>query len=301
MSMYKIILNVTPQYQTRIIFFKFGKRCLTLRTTHWRITRRRMDLLPCHTLLKELIIAIQAYFKAHRFIIKHRLWKWILIPGILYAVLFCAGIYFFWQSSAHVIDYVFSRTGIKALMVKEQDSWVRFLFIFGQVILQLILLIFYFSWFKYLFLIIGSPVFAYISERTESIIEGKDYPFDVRQFTRDIFRGIAIAIRNTLWQTVYMISIFILTFIPLIGWATPVLALFVECYYFGFSMLDYNSERRRLSVSQSIDFIGNHKGLAIGNGMVFYLMHALPIIGWILAPTYAVIAATLSLQPQKKS
>ncbi|MGI8581628.1 MAG: EI24 domain-containing protein [Chitinophagaceae bacterium] len=252
-------------------------------------------------MLKELIIAIQAYSTAHRFIVKHRLWKWIIIPGIFYAVLFCAGIYFFWHSSGDVINYVFSKTGLKELMVKEQDTWLRFLFILGQLILQLILLFFYFSWFKYLFLIIGSPVFAYISETTQAIIDGKEYPFDAKQFVKDVFRGIAIAIRNTLWQTVYMISIFILSFIPLIGWATPVLALFVECYYFGFSMLDYSSERRRLSVSQSIYFIGNHKGLAIGNGMVFYLMHGLPIIGWILAPTYAVIAATLSLHTQERS
>ena len=186
-------------------------------------------------------------------------------------------------------------------MVKEHDSWLRFLFIFGQLILQLILLLFYFSWFKYLFLIIGSPVFAYISERTEAIIHGKEYPFSWTQFGKDVIRGIALAVRNTLWQTVYMISIFILSFIPVIGWATPVLALFVECYYFGFSMLDYSSERRKLSVAQSIDFIGNHKGLAIGNGMVFYLMHWVPVIGWVLAPTYAVIAATLSLHPQKQS
>ena len=250
-------------------------------------------------MLKELIISFEAYFKAHRFIVKHRLLKWILIPGILYAILFGVGIYFFWHSSGHVIDYVFSKTGVKALMVKEQDGWLRFIFIFGQLILQLILLFVYFSWFKYLFLIIGSPVFAYISERTEAIIEGKEYPFDLRQFGKDIIRGIAIAFRNSLWQTVYIVSIFILAFIPLIGWATPVLVLFVECYYFGFSMLDYSSERRNLSASQSIDFIGKHKGLAIGNGMVFYLMHWVPIIGWILAPTYAVIAATLSLHSQK--
>ena len=183
-------------------------------------------------------------------------------------------------------------------MVKEQDSWLRFVFIFGQLILQLILLLFYFSWFKYLFLIIGSPVFAYISERTEAIINGKEYPFDIKQFGKDIIRGIGLALRNTLWQTVYLLSIFLLAFIPVIGWATPVLVLFVESYYFGFSMLDYSSERKKLSVAQSIDFIGNHKGLAIGNGMVFYLMHWVPIVGWILAPTYAVIAATLSLHHQ---
>ena len=180
-------------------------------------------------------------------------------------------------------------------MQREQDTWLRFLFIFGQLILQLILMLIYFSWFKYLFLIIGSPVFAYLSEKTAALIDGKNYPFKVGAFLSDIVRGIGIAVRNTLWQTVYTISILILSFIPVLGWATPVLALFVECYYFGFSMLDYSIEREHLSVSESIDFIGRHKGLAIGNGMVFYMMHAVPVVGWIFAPSYAVIAATLSL------
>ena len=198
-----------------------------------------------------------------------------------------------------MIDYFLTHTGIKSWMVKEQDSWLRFLFIFGQLILQLIMMFFYFSWFKYIFLIIGSPVFAYLSEKTESILRGTDYPFVFKQFLNDVTRGISIALRNTLWQTVYTISIVLLALIPVIGWATPVLAMFVECYYFGFSMLDYNSERNKLSVPQSIDFISHHKGLAIGNGMVFYVMHGLPFVGWVLAPSYAVIAATLSLHNPK--
>ena len=185
-------------------------------------------------------------------------------------------------------------------MQREQDTWLRFLFIFGQLILQLILMLIYFSWFKYLFLIIGSPVFAYLSEKTASLIEGNEFPFQLKTYFRDIVRGISIALRNTLWQTVYTISILILSFIPVLGWATPVLALFVECYYFGFSMLDYSIEREHLSVSESIDFIGRHRGLAIGNGMVFYMMHAVPVVGWIFAPSYAVIAATLSLQPDRE-
>ncbi len=251
-------------------------------------------------MLKEIIISVEAYFKAHRFIVKNRLWKWIIIPGIFYAALFIIGIWFFWHSSGDVINYFLSKTGIKTWMQKEQDSWLRFIFIFGQLILHLILMFFYFSWFKYLFLMIGAPVFAYLSEKTDSLIEGKDFPFNTIQFLKDIFRGIRIAVRNTLWQTVYTISIMIISLIPVIGWATPVLALFIECYYFGFSMLDYSSERNKLSVAHSIHFIGHHKGLAIGNGMVFYLMHGIPLIGWIFAPSYAVIAATLSLHGLKK-
>jgi CysZ protein len=66
-------------------------------------------------------------------------------------------------------------------------------------------------------------------------------------------------------------------------------------------MLDYSCERNKLSPSESIAFIGRHKGLAVGNGMVFYLMHFIPVIGWVLAPAYAVIAATISLYHQKEN
>lgn len=251
-------------------------------------------------MLEEIIIAIQAYFKAHKFIVKNKLWKWIIIPGIIYAILFVFGIYIFWQSSAHVIDYFFSKTGLKIWVQKEQGSWLKFFFIFGQIILQLILMLFYFSWFKYLFLIIGSPVFVWLSEKTEAIMYNLPYPFNLKKFLNDIARGIGIAFRNLVWQTVYSISILILSFVPVVGWATPVLALFVECFFLGFSMVDYTCKHKGLSTSESVDFINKHKGLAIGNGMVFYLMHAIIIVGWVLAPGYAVIAATISLQQKEK-
>ena len=245
-------------------------------------------------MLKDIIIAIQSYLEAHRFIVKHRLWKWIFIPGILYAILFCTGIYLFWISSGQAIDSLLSVTGLKNWMYTIEGSWLKFLFIFGQVILQLVLLLFYFSLFKYLFLIIGSPLFAYLSEKTEAIMEGRDFPFSFSQLLKDIVRGIKLALRNTLWQTVYTLSILILSFIPFVGWFTPLIALIIECYYLGFAMLDYSCERNKLSTSQSIEFIGKHKGLAIGNGIVFYLMHTVIIVGWILAPSYAVVAATIS-------
>ncbi len=252
-------------------------------------------------MLKEIIIAIQSFGQAHRFIVSHRLWKWIIIPGLIYTILFIAGIYLFWISSNSAIEFVLLKTGVKTWLDKMQDSWLYWFFIIGQVILRLVLLLFYFSLFKYLFLIIGSPLFAYLSEKTESIIEEKDFPFSFKQLMKDIVRGVSIALRNMLWQTVYVVTILILSFIPLIGWIAPLVSLFTECYYLGFSMLDYSSERNKMSTTQSIEFISRHKGLAIGNGMVFYMMHLVPVVGWIFAPSYAVIAATLSLFHAKKS
>jgi len=250
-------------------------------------------------MLKEIIISIQAYFQTHRFIIKHKLWKWIFIPGLIYTLLFCAGIYLFLKSSNSAIEFMLLKSGLKEWMDKMQNSWLSFLLIFGQIVLQLVSLLFYFSLFKYIFLIIGSPVFAYLSEKTESIMEGKDFPFSFKQLVKDIARGIKLAFRNMLWQTVYTISILILSLIPLVGWIMPLIALLVECYYLGFSMLDYSCERNKLSTTESITFIGRHKGLAIGNGIVFYGMHFVPLLGWLLAPSYAVIAATISLYHTK--
>jgi CysZ protein len=250
-------------------------------------------------LLKEIIIAFQSYYKAHQFISKHRLWKWIIIPGILYTLLFCTGMYFFWESSNGAVSWLSQVSGIEKWLHLRQNAFFSFMALMGGIMVRLVLVFFYFSLFKYLFLIIGSPVFAYLSEQTEALINGKEYnAFQFKQLWHDMRRGIRLALRNSLWQTVYTVSILILSFIPLIGWITPVISTFVECYYYGFSMLDYSCERHKLSPTASIAFIGQHKGLAIGNGMVFYGMHFIPILGWVLAPSYAVIAATISLYHQ---
>jgi CysZ protein len=215
-------------------------------------------------------------------------------------ILFSVGIYFFWKSSDSAVSYLSNLIGIEKWLHRQQNSLLSFLFLMGEIMVRLTLVFLYFSLFKYIFLIIGSPLFAYLSERTEAIIEGKEFIFSWKQLWKDMIRGIKLAVRNTLWQTVYILSLLILSLFPIVGWITPVIILFVECYYYGFSMLDYSCERHKLTASESIEFIGKHKGLSIGNGMVFYLMHLLPFVGWALAPAYAVVAATISLYHQEK-
>ncbi|MBC7902297.1 MAG: EI24 domain-containing protein, partial [Gemmatimonadaceae bacterium] len=203
------------------------------------------------------------------------------------------------KSANNVIGYLSDASGLTNWQHRMQNSWLGFFFTLGGIMIWLLLMFFYFSLFKYLWLIIGSPVFAYLSEKTEALLSGKDFPFSWKQLLKDMARGIKLALRNALWQSVYAVSILLLSFIPVVGWVTPVISMFVECYYYGFSMLDYSCERRKLSPSQSITFIANHKGLAIGNGLVFYMMHVIPIVGWIFAPAYAVVAATISLYQQE--
>jgi len=248
-------------------------------------------------LLKEIVIAIQGWEDARLFIKQHKLFRWIVIPGIIYTVLFISGMLFFWYSSDAVVSWISNKLSIEAWLQKERNEWLSFLFVMTGMMLRLILVLFYFSFFKYLILIVGSPVFAFLSEKTESIIEGKEYHFNWSVLRKDCFRNIRLSLRNCGWQSVYLFSLVLLSLVPVAGWITPVIALLMEAYYFGFSMLDYSFARVNFSPAQSIAFTGRHKGLAIGNGMLFYLMHILII----LAPAYAVIAATLSVHKMKNN
>lgn len=248
-------------------------------------------------MLKEIVIAVQSWGEAQRFIKENRLVKWILLPGIFYTLLFIAGMFFFWQSSDNVVSWVSSKLGIETWLQKERSQWLSFLFVMTGMMLRLILVLFYFSFFKYIILIIGSPVFAYLSEKTEAILEGKDHRFNWLDLRKDCARSIRLAMRNCMWQSVYLVSLILLSLIPVIGWIVPVIALLMECYYFGFTMLDYSFARANFTPAQSIAFTGRHKGLAIGNGLLFYVMHVLIV----LAPAYAIIAGTLSVHKVKNA
>ena len=126
-------------------------------------------------MLKEIVIAVQSWGEAHQFIQKHRLFRWIIVPGIIYIGLFIAGMIFFWQSSDQVVSWISRQLQIEIWLQKERSEWLSFFFVMAGMMLRLILVLFYFSLFKYLILIIGSPIFAYLSEKTEAIMEDKEH------------------------------------------------------------------------------------------------------------------------------
>lgn len=252
-------------------------------------------------MLKEFIIAIRAYFDAFRFIKKHQLWKWILIPGILYCTLLISGYYLFVSSYNDVTKWMIETLKIKNWLDRFEDSWLSFFFILSKVFLDLLLFFACFSIYKFILLIFGSPIFSCLSEKTESLILEKNFSINKKNLISDCKRAITVVYRNLSRQGVYLLSFILVCAIPIAGWITPLILIALDCYYIGFSMLDYGYARSNVSQSTSFEQITHHRGLAIGNGMVFYFLHIIPIAGWIFAPGYAIIAATLSIHRAKKA
>ena len=79
--------------------------------------------------------------------------------------------------------------------------------------------------------------------------------------------------------------------IPVIGVFSTILLFLIQSYYAGFGNIDYTLERH-FNYKESIDFVKNHRGLAIGNGIVFMLLLFVPVLGIILVLPFSVISAT---------
>ncbi len=162
--------------------------------------------------------------------------------------------------------------------------------------IHLLVLIFYFSLLRLLYQFVCAPLIAYLSRRIYAHTQGGGEPLSTRLLVQDTARFWTVVFRNALWQTVYFIALIIISLIPVIGWVTPLAALLAECYYSGYPRMDLACKRRGINTGRAAHFISLHKGLAIGNGMVFYLLVAIPVIGWVAAPVYSVIAATLTAE-----
>ena len=250
-------------------------------------------------MLKELILAIRAYFSAHRFIVQHKLWKWMIVPGILYAYLFVLGMNYFSQSSSFFIESIILKTGLKSWVDTLNNDLIGFFITMGSFWLWFTLLLFYFALFKYLFLILFAPFFAYLHLRIDAIKNETAFVFNSKAYRKLIARALLLNVTNLLWQTVYLIPIVIICTLPIIGWFTPIFTILIECYFLGAAMLDYNLASEQKNKVTAAAYVNNHKGLPIGNGLVFYLLHFIPIIGWMTAPFYSLIAAQLNTQEVK--
>ena len=246
---------------------------------------------------------VRAYSRAFNFIRDNKLSWFYLFPLFLNVILFAFG--YSWiadsaDSLKSILDGYISSVDYDFI----NNEYVRLSVAF---LLKLIFRISFFLAFMffggYIIVAIMSPVFSFLSERTERAITGKDYPFDFKQFLQDVLRGVLLAIRNAVFQLVVAIVLFFVSFIPLMGFVTPFIMFFVSAYFYGFSFMDYAIERKRLGVKDSVRYMRQNKGLVIGNGFVFALLLLVPFCGVLLsafAANVSVVAGTILVEENTK-
>lgn len=245
------------------------------------------------TNFQQIKLGLKSYGKAFSFIFKNKLGWTFLIPVVLNILLFAVAQNYIIE----LIDYIKSFVE-EWSFIKDSD------FLSGamSVVLGFFIEILFFIAFAYLggyiVLIIMAPLLSYISEKTEQILTGNDYGFNFGYLIKDTLRGIIMAIKNMIIEIGFLILAFILGFIPIIGWFAAIALFFISAYFYGFSFIDYNNERQRLTVKESTAMVKKYKGIAISNGGVFAVSLLIPFCGSYLALFVAilsVVAATLAM------
>ncbi|MEO0468801.1 MAG: EI24 domain-containing protein [Bacteroidota bacterium] len=239
-------------------------------------------------MIQDIFKAFQYYRRAASLISKHRLWRYVILPGLLSTLVMGLLI------AGPVLGFI--NSDLSASLV---NAWP---FEFGKGLVEglsgilvgllSITLVFFLG--KYVILIVASPFMGPLSEKMETIVRG--YKVEITSnFLADLIRGIRISLRNLIREILLTFLFLLFNLIPLIGSIVGTILTFsIEAYYAGFGNMDYTLERKHYSVKQSVAFVGQNRGLAIGNGIVFLLMLMIPVIGWFLAPAYGAGAATLA-------
>lgn len=258
--------------------------------------------------MQQFILGLKHFIAATGFMAKHKLLHYYLFP-LLLSILFYIGITAFTiRFAKSITDYlIYKHLPVPEINTNDFPSFLAFFnanFIqnITTVIVGLVVFFIAAKISKYLVLIILSPLFAYLSEVVEEKITGNVYPFVLTQFLKDILRGIRIAVRNFIIEFALIGLFTIAGFFagPFAILIVPILWL-VSAYFYGFSMIDYTCERRRLSVKQGIAFIRQHRALAVANGSLYTLLDMVPLIGLMVAPINSVVGATTALLEMEKS
>lgn len=236
-------------------------------------------------MIKNIFKSIQAYSGALALISKLKLWKFFFIPiaiSVITATLIGVASYGFSDNIGRFIGKIW-------VWDFGKETFTTISTFIGAIAVLAIGLILY----KHIIMALSAPFMSPVSEKIEAHLTGEQ-PHNHRNttFRAQLWRGIRINMRNLGKELLVTIPILLLKFIPVVNIFSTILLFLVQAYYAGFGNMDYTLERH-FKYRESIQFVGKHKGIAIGNGIVFILFLFIPIIGVILVLPMSVTAASL--------
>lgn len=248
-------------------------------------------------------IGFKTFFQAIGFVFSKGLWWVFIFPILFNIILYWGGNELSDLAIANLKAWLLDITNLNAEQTWYSGILKGAVSGFVWIAIEILFFTVFFYLGGYIVLIFMSPIFAYLSEKTEKIIAGKTYNFSGEQWMRDMVRGILITLRNLFYEIAIIILIFLASFIPVVGWffalISTVLLIFVSAYFYGFSFIDYSMERKKLTIGKSIKFVRRHKGIAIANGLIFALAMMIPFCGTMIGPfisVFSAVGATMAVQ-----
>ena len=254
------------------------------------------------SILGQFWTGIAAYKKAFVVVRREKLRHWYFIIGsaavgcmLLVRAVVDAGadwleLLFFAPIHGHIREVIFSRGG-------EDWEWVStgvegvvngamfFLGLWVQ-----------FKVAKFIVLLALSPLFAALAEVVGNRFSGRQLQNSgAKNWVWSICRGLKSALLLIVLEAFMGFFLFVIFFvlpliIPGVGvftwWLFPILSGAVSVWFYGAALLDYVWEQERFDARESLQASWSGRGGALALGLPFYVVMAVPFIGWILGPLF---------------
>lgn len=234
-------------------------------------------------MVQNIFKGIKAYAGALGLISTLGLWKYFAIPVLISFVTAALIGLSAWGWSDNVANT------IDLLWVWEWGAdWFHGVAeILGGVLIIVLGLIVY----KHIVMALSAPFMSPVSTAIEHHFLGEKHIHRDTSNTSQLWRGIRVNVRNLTMEVFITIPLLVLSLVPVLNIITTLLIFLVQAYYAGFGNMDYTLERH-YGYKESVQFVKRHKGVAIGNGILFTIMLFIPVIGVLLVLPLSVTAAT---------
>ena len=244
-------------------------------------------------MIKSIVKGLAAYKDSISLIHKLNLWKYFAIPMVISLVTALLIGITAWGFSDTIGGF------ISGLWVWSwgAETMATISNIIGALVIIALGLILY----KHLIMAFSAPFMSPVSEKIEAYLEPGIHQHRDTSNASQLIRGIRINLRNLGWELLMTLPLLLLSLIPVVGFIATLLLFLIQAYYAGFGNMDYTLERH-LRYRESVSFVKQNRGYAIGNGIVFMLFLLIPIVGILLVLPISVTAAsktTLILLDQK--
>ena len=234
-------------------------------------------------MVKNIFKGIKAYVSALGLISTLGLWKYFAVPvliSFITASLIGLSAWSWSDNIANTIDLLW-------IWEWGADWFHGFAEILGGILIIILGLIVY----KHIVMALSAPFMSPVSTAIEHHFLGEKHIHRNTSNTSQLWRGIRINVRNLAMEIFITIPLLILSLIPVLNIVTTVLLFLVQAYYAGFGNMDYTLERH-YGYKESVGFVKRHKGVAIGNGIIFTIMLFIPVIGVLMVLPLSVTAAS---------
>lgn len=230
-----------------------------------------------------ILRGFRSYFKAFFLVSELKLWRYLITP-ILVALFILAVIivplWAIYSISKGFLGFWESETAHSVLFEVAHYTEIIIFFIFGKIL------------YKHIAMAVLSPIMSPVSLKIEAHVYGNTKQHIKLTFMQSLWRGLRINTRNFIREMIFTSILLLISFIPYIGVIAAVMLFIIHAYYAGFGNMDPTLERH-FNYKNSIRFVKQHRGIAIGNGIVFLLILFVPIVGLIIAYPISFIAASV--------